>query len=113
MMAIKHHGAAPVMSPEDDEMPAVIRIMVRGEVSKRDRELFEYLLRVGRVELDDACRIVDPRAPQVDPFTLMWWENLDIIGVEIDPGGRMWICRTRAMEELFKEPEKKNGRRRR
>jgi hypothetical protein len=103
----------PLLSPDDDEMPAVVRIMVLEEVSKADRELFAYLLKVGRVELGEQLQIIDPRAPQVSPFTLMWYEARGVLGVETDPGGRLWIGKTRAMEELMKEPaEKKGGRRR-
>jgi len=111
MPNLRHVPQAPVMSAEDDEMPAVVRIMVRGEVSKRDKELFAYLMQVERAELDDQCCIVDPKAPAVSAFVLMWYETLGIVGVEIDPGGRMWISKTRALEELLREPSKKNGRR--
>ena len=99
------------MSPEDDELPAVTRIMILKEVSKSDRLLFEYLMKVDRVELDDQLRIIDPRAPQLAAFDLMWWEIKGVIGVESDPGGHLWISKTRVLEELLRDPAKKNGRR--
>ena len=102
-----------LMSPEDDELPPVVRIMVLKEVSKSDRALFEYLLRVGRVELDDELRLVDPKAPTIDAWSLAWWEARGVIHTEADPGGRLWISKTRALEELLRDPDKKNGRRRR
>lgn len=113
MMASAPPHSSHLMSPDDDEMPAVVRIMVLKEVGKVDRALFEYLLRVGRAELDEELRIVDPRAPQIDAFSLAWWEAKGVIHTEADPGGRLWIEKTKALEELLRDPDKKNGRRRR
>ena len=99
------------LSPEDDEIPDVIRIMVLQEVGKVDRDLFTYLLKVGRVELDEGLQIIDPHAPECSPFALMWWEAKGVLAVETDPGGRLWIGKTRVMEELMREPKQKRGRR--
>lgn len=106
-----HRPMDLVLSPEDDELPAVTRIMILKEVSKADRLLFEYLMRVDRAELDDGLRIMDPKAPQLPAFDLLWWEIKGVIGVESDPGGHLWISKTRVLEELLRDPAKKNGRR--
>ena len=66
---------------------------------------------MGRVELDESLRILDPRAPPASAFALMWWEAKGVLHVETDPGGHLWIGKTRAMEELMREPKQKRGRR--
>ena len=111
MAASQPPPSSHLMSPEDDELPPVVRIMVLKEVSKSDRELFAYLMKVERVELDEELRLVDPRAPVIDAWSLAWWEARGVIHTEADPGGRLWISKTRALEELLREPSKKNGRR--
>jgi hypothetical protein len=96
---------------DEEEMPAVTRIAILREVSKADLELFTYLLRVERVELDDQLQIVDILAPAHTPFELMWWELDGIIHVEKDAGGRLWVGKTKAMEELMRDPNEKRRRR--
>ncbi|MDE2022208.1 MAG: hypothetical protein KGI71_04860 [Patescibacteria group bacterium] len=104
----------PVMSPEDESIPPVVRIMVLGEMDRSDRELLEYMARVRRVELDATLKPVDPQAPDIDyPFALMWFECRGILVGEIDPGGRLWLCATKALDELLAPEVPERGRRRR
>ena len=100
-----------LLTPEEEEIPAVIRILVLEELSKGDLAFLQYMARRRRVELDECCRPMDPQAPPIDAFALMWLEARGLIDGETDPGGRLWISMTKSGDAVLR-PEKTKRRRR-
>lgn len=106
--------SSPVLAPEDDSVPDAVLAKLAETVSQRDWELFRYVRKVERVELDDQCQPCDLRAPRLDLFDVTYFHCFGLLQLEADDGGRVWLCATKALSDfLDRKPGEKPKRRRR
>lgn len=103
MTASVHPAAvsSPVLAPDDDTVPPAVLDKLAETVSQSDWELFRYVRGAERVELDDECQPVDPRAPRLEHYDVIYFHCFGLIQIEADDGGRVWLRATRALGDFL------------
>lgn len=115
MMALHHSPpSSPLVAPDDDgQMSDEIADELSSTMNKSDREMFAWLLKEQRVELDENVQPISPLAPRLDAFDLFYWGSFGLLQVDTDPAGRMFLCSTPVLADFMSRPPKGEPRRRR
>jgi hypothetical protein len=115
MMALRHAPpSSPLVAPDDDgQMSDAIAEELSRTMNPSDRKMFAWLLKERRVELDENVQPLSPLAPRLNPFDLFYWSSFDLLMVETDPAGRMFLCSTPVLADFMNRPTDGEPRKRR
>jgi hypothetical protein len=114
-MAMRHAPpSSPLVAPDDDgQMSDAIAEELARTMNRSDRDMFGWLLKEKRVELDENVQPINPTFPRLSPFDLFYWGSFDLLQVDTDPAGRMFLCSTKVLAEFMSRTPGEPGKRRR